>query len=109
MSSSKHYYGIECTETAGKPKFPARNNPHHHILLFLEGDVIEDVDDHDDMISAELSNSQRNREVFRLVKSSTCNIIQVTAVEELQFGTATLDMIPMMSTQKISLMRNAIK
>lgn len=52
---------------ASKLEFQARNTPHHHILLFLEGGIIEDIDQIDSMISAEMP-PQTDPELRELVR-----------------------------------------
>ena len=69
--NAEHYFGRKCIAIACKLEFQARNTPHHHILLFLEGGVLEDMDEIDGMISAELPSQNDDPELRELVKSST--------------------------------------
>lgn len=39
---------------ASKLELQARNTPHHRILILLEGGIIEDIDQIDSFISAEM-------------------------------------------------------
>lgn len=45
------YFGKNCV---GMDSFQAMNTPHHHILLFLAGGIMEDIDQNDSRISAEM-------------------------------------------------------
>ena len=68
--TSEEHFGLKCIAIAAKLEFQERNTPHHHILLWLEGGVLEDVDVIDSIIKAELprGNSERQKELKKLVK-----------------------------------------
>lgn len=53
---------------ACKLEFQARDTPHHDILQFLEGGVIEKDDKINQIISPELPTVERSRELRDLVK-----------------------------------------
>ena len=40
-TNSEEYFGRKCLAIAAKLEFQQRNTPHHHILLWLEGGVLE--------------------------------------------------------------------
>ena len=65
--NSFEYFGRHCVGITGKLEFQARNTPHHHILLFLEGGLLDDMDEIDNIISAELPTEEEDPELRELV------------------------------------------
>ena len=67
-NNSEDIFGYECIAIVAKLEFQERNTPYHHILLWLECGVLEDPEEIDKMISAELPRSESSRELRELVK-----------------------------------------
>lgn len=68
MGKAEDTLGGTCVEIAAKLEFQARNTPNHHTLLFLEGRVLEDVDEIDSLIFAELPSEEEDSELRGLAK-----------------------------------------
>lgn len=70
VESLEHCFSTRLVEIAGKLEFQTRNTQHHHILLFLQGAVIDHLDQIDDIISAQLPTaySLAGQSVLDLVK-----------------------------------------
>lgn len=60
MTSSEETFGRVCVRLPAKLEFQAIDTLHYHILLFLKSFVIEDVNQIDSMVSAELPSEQRD-------------------------------------------------
>lgn len=67
--ASEQYFGTRCLGNLDKLVFQARSTPQHHFLLFKKDGVIDDVDQVDDVFSAELPAAEQKRELWDLVKS----------------------------------------
>ena len=65
---SREYFGYQCIAYATKLEFQERNTPHHHLLLWLDCGILEDIDEVDRLISAELPRPGENDELRRLIK-----------------------------------------
>ena len=65
---SKVIFGLRCIAIAGKLEFQENNTPHHHILLWLEGGVLEDIDFINNIIRAELPRPGEDDDLRALVK-----------------------------------------
>ena len=66
---SKYIFGLRCIAIGGKLEFQERNTPHHHILLWMEGGVLEDIGVINNIIKAELPRPGEDDELRALVKT----------------------------------------
>lgn len=68
MENLEQYFCTKWLGFAGKLEFQAPNTPHHHILFFLQGAVIDNLTKIHDIISAELQMAEQDRELLELLK-----------------------------------------
>lgn len=81
--NSKQYFGTRYVVVAWNLEFQARNTLYHHILLVLEGGLIDDVEKSDGIISTELSMAEQDRNFKTSRGSLTPTVTRHTAVEGL--------------------------
>jgi len=66
--NTEQYFGRKCIAYAAKLELQERNTPHHHFLIWLEGGLLEDIDEVDDIICAELPRECEDDDLRQLVK-----------------------------------------
>lgn len=70
MCSPENFFCRRRVRVDQKLELPAKNTPHHSVLLFLKGGFIEDVDSNDDIILAEQQRLWQNDELWDVLKKS---------------------------------------
>lgn len=64
---SEEYFGRKCVGMSSKLEFEERNTPPHPIMVMLEGGLLEELDEIDDLICAELPEEGEDDELRALV------------------------------------------
>ena len=71
--ADEYFVSQKCVAYAAKLEFQGRNNPHHYILLWLDSEYLEDLDEIDQIICAELPRTGQDDELRELVKKLKMN------------------------------------
>ena len=68
IKAEEYFVNHKCVAYAAELEFQARNTPHHHIFLWLDCGLLEDPDEIDQIICAELPRPGQDDELRELVK-----------------------------------------
>lgn len=70
QTNAEDLFALKCIGIAAKLEFQGKNTPHHHIVLWLEGGIIENPEKNDSLIMVQLplGCSLRGQEHRELVK-----------------------------------------
>lgn len=66
-NDSENYFGRKFVALAGRQEYQKTKIPHQHYLVWLEGEILEEPDEIDKIISAELPNPGEDDELRQLL------------------------------------------